>query len=226
MRRVLTSVTLGLALAIALFGATLASAGPLATHPLAYDDGTTVWHGSTGFDDDGDPLILEGDGLEGSVDWAVFTSADFETAFPALIGQYIPPAGQLAYTYQINVAGIAVVSSLSVGIDDEPTGTIGYFSGGGVSGKAPTSVSLAQYSANFGFVGNNVPVGSSSRGLVFSSPNVPMDFFGSVIDGGSSAFVIPLPSPSSIPIPEPSTLALAGLVLVLLGCRRWFRLTT
>ena len=224
--RVLTSVTLGLALAIAPFGAMSVTAGPLATHPLAYDDGDTVWHGSTGFDDDGDPSSLEGDGLEGSVDWAVFTSDDFATAIPALPGEYLPPDGELAYTYQINVAGIAVVSSLSVGIDDEPTGTIGSFSGGGVSGTTPTAVNLAQYAANFGFVGNNVPVGSSSAGLVFSSPNVPMDYFGSVIDGGSSAFVIPLPTPSSTPLPEPSTMVLAALAVVLLGCRRWFRLTT
>jgi hypothetical protein len=50
---------------------------------------------------------------------------------------------------------------------------------------------------------------------------VPMNFFGSVIDGGSSAIVVPLPTPSSTAyVPEPSTAVLAGLALLLLSAVR------
>jgi hypothetical protein len=56
--------------------------------------------------------------------------------------------------------------------------------------------------------------------LAFSSPHVPMDYFGSVINGGSWAAVIPLPTPSPHPIPEPSTLALAIFGIVLLAWKR------
>jgi hypothetical protein len=218
--RFLTLAALGMATVVFTQGGAAAFEGPLATNPNAYIDVDNVqWHGSTGFDDDGDPLDLEGDGLEGNVDWAVFTSAVFNTEFPG--SGYIPPAGQMVFTYQINVAGTAPLSSLSVGINNEPTGSIGSFSGGGVTGVDPVGKSLSPVSASFSFLGESIPVGSSSSGLAYSSPNVPMSFFGSVIDGGSSAIVVPLPTPSSTAyIPEPSTAVLAGLALLLLSAVR------
>lgn len=220
-----TTFLWGVSLAV-IFTAQSAVSGPLATHPDAFFDGSVTWHGSTAFDSDGNPAVLEGDDLEGSVDWAVFTKTAFDNAFPA--SGYSPPAGQLAYTFQVNVGGVTDVSRLAVGIDSEPTGTIGSFSGGGVSGIAPVSSSLlpnttSTTSAEFSFVGTTIPVGSSSAGLAFSSRRIPEDFFGSVIDGGLTALVIPLPSPSSVNIPEPSTVVLAAVALALMGwryCRR------
>ena len=198
-------------------------AGPLATHPGAFFDGSVTWAGSTDFDDDGDTGVLEGNGLEGSVDWAVFTKSAFDTAFPA--SGYSPPADELAYTFQVNVGGNAAATLLSVALDPlQPVGTIGSFSGGGVSGNAPTSApSFSGTSADFSFAGASILVGDSSEGLVFSSPHLPMDFFGSVVDGGSFAFVIPLPSPSAVPIPEPATGLLAALGILLLDLMRLAR---
>ena len=196
-------------------------AGPLATHPSAYFDGFVTWRGSTDFDDDGNIVVLEGDGLEGSVDWAVFTKAAFDAAFPA--SGYSPPAGEFAYTYQANVAGLAAGTLLSVALDPlQPVGTIGSFSGGGVTGVAPASTTFGGggFSADFSFAGGAIPIGSSSEGLVFSSSNPPMSFFGSFVNGGSSAFVIPLPSPAPVAIPEPGTGLLAALGILLLGLVR------
>ena len=188
--------------------------GSLSTHADAFVDSNNIqWHGSTSFDDDGDPGTLEGNGLEGSVDWAVFTEAAFLNAFP---GSGYTPDNDVVYTYQVNVGGTAAVSSLSIGIDNQPASNDGSFSGGGVSGNAPTGSSLGPFSANYSFVGSSISVGGASDGLAYSSPHIPLDFFGSVINGGSSASVIPLPSPSPFPIPEPSTFVLAGLGLVLL----------
>lgn len=223
--RFLTLAALGLATVVFTQGGAAALEGPLATNPNAYTDSNNVqWHGSTDFDDDGDASGLEGDGLEGNVDWAVFTSAVFNSEFPG--AGYVPPAGQMVFTYQINVAGTAPLSSLSVGIDNEPTGSIGSFSGGGVTGVDPVGKSLSPVSANFSFLGESIPIGSSSSGLAYSSPNVPKNFFGSVIDGGSSAIVVPLPTPSSTAyVPEPSTAVLAGLALLLLSAVRRIRTT-
>jgi hypothetical protein len=216
----LTLASLGLALVVFALGGMVAVAGPLATNPNAYIDGDNVqWHGSTDFDDDGDASDLEGDGLEGNIDWAVFTAAAFNADYPD--SGYIPPAGQMVYTYQVNVAGRSPLSSLSVGIDNEPTGSIGAFSGGGVTGIEPIGKSLSLASANFSFLGESILVGSTSSGLVYSSPMEPMEFFGSVIDGGSSAIVVPLPTPSSTAyVPEPATVALAGLALLLIAAVR------
>jgi hypothetical protein len=195
-----TSIALGW-IAVALLAAP-AWGGPLATHPDAYFDGVTTWHGSTDFVDG-----ISGT-LEGSVDWAVFGPGDFPVAF----GGYAPTFGELVYTYQINVTGSSILSSLSVAIDaGQPVNNIGSFTGGGVSG---TSTSAAFFSpaatpdtAVYQFAG--IGTGETSVGLAYSSSHVPMEFFGSVLNGGLGAFVDPLPSPSPTPIPEPSTVMLA-----------------
>src|SRR5438105_425285 len=105
-------------------------AGPLASYPNAYNDGSTTWHGSSAFSD-------PADNLSGFVDWAVFASGQFPGAFSG----YTATAGDFTYTYQVYVTDTAPVSSFEVGIVT-PDGihNIGAFTGGGVNGMAPTTM--------------------------------------------------------------------------------------
>ena len=186
-------------------------AGVLATDPAAYIDVSSVqWHGSTPFSN-----VF---GLVGYVDWAVYAPGSFPGGFAG----YTPTPGELAYAYQVFVTGTLELSSAGIAIEvPNPADNIGTFSGGGVSGDAPISISFsgAPDSADWEFTGILPP--GSSQGLAFSSPNIPMDYFGSVIDGGTFAFIVPLPSPSPIKLPEPGSIALLGLSAIgLLFARR------
>ena len=188
-------------------------AGPLATHPLAFDDGFTTWAGTTPYDN--------GVGLKGTVDWAVFGPGDFDLAFPA--SGYTPPAGHLAYTYQIVQDATATLeaSAASVARDDlQPVGTIGSFSGGGVSGIASILEAFGVGTSAWLFAAPGALAGDTSEGLVYSSPRKPVDLFAFVIDGGTSAVSVPVPSPGPASIPEPSTAVLASLGFALLGLGR------
>ena len=188
-------------------------AGPLATHPLAYFDGFTTWAGTTAYDN--------GFGLKGTVDWTVFGPGDFDLAFPA--SGYSPPAGELVYAYQVIQDATATLEAiaLSVARDDlQPVGTIGSFSGGGVSGLTTSFESFGIGSSDWLFTVPGVPAGGTSEGLSFSSTHKPVDLFGFVIDGGTVAISVPVPSPGPIAVPEPSTVILVGIGLALLGLGR------
>lgn len=206
------------ACAIALF-ASPSFAGVLATDTSSY---LGVWNGSTPFQ--AYDLFNQPTGLTGYVDWAVYGPGDFPAGF---LG-YVPTPGELTYTYQIFSTGSAPVTSLSVNLIN-PANNIGTFSGAGVAG-APTIIDLLVPfdSANWFFTGFGP---GSSVGLVFSSPRIPIPLNGSVIDDGSVAAVIPIPSPGPFTIPEPSTVTMAlvgvvGLALAWIrknGLRVWRR---
>ena len=138
-----------------------------------------------------------GFGLSGSVDYAVFTAADFNANFAGL--GYVP-GDALVYTYQLNVSGTLNASAHIVGITN-PANTIGSFNIGGTS---PSSASFTP-NARWLFAGS-IPTGSSSYGLAFSSPNEPI--FGSaiVLNGGTPAANIIVPTPGLVP--EPASLLL------------------
>lgn len=186
-----------------LFTATPAFAGPLDGHASAIP----AFTGSTSF---------ASGSLTGYVDYAVFLPDDW----PGYAG-YTPTPGEVVYTYQVYVTGTAPLSSLDVGIDNQPADNIGSFTDGDGT-DAPIAAFLnpggpgPQTDAEWDFAG--ILQGNASIGLAYSSPNLPQDFFGSVLDTGQSAFVIPLPSPGPEAIPEPSTLVLAGLGIVGLIC--------
>ena len=177
-------------------------AGALDGHGAAYFDGSTTWTGSTPFDN-----FL---GLSGYVDWAAFAPGAFPYA------GYTPTAGELTYAFQVFSTGPLAVTSFSVALDNYADG-IGTFAD--LAGDIPTSSVLLPApfgSATWSFSG--IAAGGSSMGLAFSSPKVPKDLFGSTIDGGTGAIIIPLPSPDTTDIPEPATmsvLALGGLALLL-----------
>ncbi len=185
--------------------AATAGAGALDGHALAYNDGNGpsggAWTGSTAFDN--------GLGLSGYVDWTVFSPG----AFPYL--GYTPTAGELAYAFQVFSTGPLATTSFSVALDNVAD-SIGTF--GDLAGDSPFSMSLTP--APFGSAGwsfSGITTGGNSDGLVFSSIKVPKNLFGSTIDGGTGAIVIPLPSPDTVDVPEPATMsvmALAGLALL------------
>ena len=178
-----------------------AGAGALDGDGAAYFDGTTTWTGSTAFDNSL--------GLSGYVDWAVFAPGAFPYA------GYASPPGEMTYAYQIFSTGAFAVTSFAVALDNVAD-SIGAFAD--LAGDVPTSSVLLPApfgSATWSF--SSIAAGSSSMGLAFSSPKVPKDLFGSTIDGGTGAIIIPLPSPDTTDIPEPATmsvLALGGLALL------------
>jgi hypothetical protein len=139
--------------------------------------------------------------LTGFVDYAVFQPGNFPFA------GYIPTPGQATYAYQVFITGTAPLASFSVALTDAAN-NIGSFND--LPGDPPTSASITPLvSADWTFAG--VLQGGNTRGLAFSSPKLPINLFGSVVDTGQSAFVIPLPSPGPVDVPEP---AAAGIVLI------------
>jgi hypothetical protein len=185
--------------------AATASAGALNGHASAFNDGNGpsagAWTGSTAFNN--------GLGLSGYVDWTVFAPGAFPYA------GYTPTAGELAYAFQVFTTGSLAVTSFAVALDNVAD-SIGTFAN--LTGDVPASSLLTPApfgSAKWTFPG--ILPGTNSEGLVFSSIKVPKNLFGSTIDGGTGATVIPLPSPDVTDVPEPATmsvLAMAGLTLL------------
>ena len=199
-----------------------------------------VWNGSTGFQG----YLTDGitkTGLTGTIDYAVYTEAQFNLNFP---GSGYTPTAAYVYTYQAFETGPAPLSSVSVNlIPTYPAQDIGTFQGtdtsphsdgGLVAGQVPaagTDFLVLGDSANWPFGGVLVLQGGSTAGLAFSSPNAPQWSTGSTIDDGSVglAYPIPTPGPSTIPSapsPEPGSLALALSALVafsIFRLRQWRR---
>jgi hypothetical protein len=203
--------------------ATPCSAGYLAGDTSSYFDGFTQWNGSTPF--------TNGGNLYGYVDWAVYAPGTFPGSFTG----YTPDPAEVVYTYQLFEVGTDALSYFSVSIAGEGNNA-GFFTGSGAStsidGQAPGSSDVYDFIAAIwtfpGFPGDGVNP-AASKGLVFTSPNVPENGLGIMQDGGDAGFSFPIPSPSPYYIPEPTSWAmalagLAGLSAVSLR-RRWRRLS-
>jgi hypothetical protein len=200
MSRCTTCVLCAVACVFALY-ATPSSAGYLAGDASAYSG----WHGSTPFNDGAD--------LFGYVDWAVYAPGSWPASFD--FGTFTPDTGNLLYTYQVFSEGTDPVTLTLVTLNGEAYDD-GWFTGTGVSssvdGEAPTGHAIIPFTSVFwNFDGL---VLESSKGLFFTSPNVPEEGAALFQDGGSSAVGFPVPSPSPFNIPEPTSLmlALSGLV--------------
>ena len=216
MIRTRTTLLLGLALVVSAAPALAGPlpVGPLATAPGVYVDGfANVWHGSTDYSN--------AFGLEGFIDWAVWAPG----TFPGFTG-YAPTAGEYVYTYQAAEEGTAALTSFFVTLDNAAD-NIGEFSGdagfGLVDGIAADFMQILPLNQSEWYWFSGIPEDFRSRGLAFSSPNPPMLSDGTVIDHGTFAFVIPVPSPGGPIIPEPSTFVLAACGASLFVVRWWRR---
>jgi hypothetical protein len=150
-------------------------------------------------------------GLSGSIDYAVFTAGAFNTNFGGL--GYVP-GDALVYTYQLNLTGTLHASAELVGIIN-PANTIGSFNIGGV---APSSASFTP-NARWNFAGGINP-GSSSYGLAFSSPNLPIFGTSLTFNGGTPAANTIVPTPGPIAIPEPASLGLMAVSMAVMCLAR------
>jgi len=190
------------------FSATHALAGPLA------NDTTSIagFHGSVGFSNI--------HGLAGVIDYAVWAPGTWATT-----GFSGFTATDYVYTYQAYVTGPADLSQVSVTLTGPVDNNIGDFTGDNGFGPVVGDMSIAAYidpfdSANWllDFIGT----GASTDGLAFSSPNGPIWAQARVVDDGTVAFAIPVPSPNPDNVPEPGTLILASCGFAVLAVQ-WLR---
>ncbi len=155
--------------------------------------------------------------LNGTIDFAVFTAADFNANFG---GQGYVPAGPLVYTYQVNNNGASFVSAEVVGIINiaNAIGSFGPLNAGDVDSTAESFDGGGN--AVWDFSPGSIPTGLSSYGLAFSSPQLPIVGAAQTVNGGESAFAVGVPTPGPIFIPEPSSIIMLGSSLVWLAARR------
>lgn len=192
--------------AVAVFSllAVPAQAGVLDGHALAYNNGTS-WTGTSAYDNG----LAAPNNLVGTVDFAVFTSADFATAFPG--SSYVPTNG-LVYTYQVLNSGTFAVSAEIVGVNNPASG-IGQFEN--TVGEVGSSLFGFDNGGNavWNFSNPFIGTGQNSYILAFSSPQEPILGSSITVDGGTFG-VSMVPTPGPDPIPEPSSVLLisAGLL--------------
>ena len=190
----------------ACFGLLSCSVGYAGTLNL-HGDALPGWTGTIPFNN--------GSGLMGTIDYAVFTAADFNANFA---GDGYVPGGPVVYTYQVFNTGTDHVSTELVGIVN-PANTIGTFDTPEVNDVNALTAAFVGSNAEW-FFNPAIDTGESSWGLAFSSPNLPMVGAGVTINGGSAVIVVGLPTPSDIPIPEPASIALLACGGMLAFLRR------
>jgi hypothetical protein len=200
-----------LAIALALC-ATPSFAGYLATDGSSY----AGWNGSSSFDD--------GIDLEGYVDWAVYAPGFWPATFTYNIGL---DTSQFLYTYQVFSTGSDPVSINLVPING-PGQDAGYFTGSGVSASVDGEIPTSSFVDDFLFAAwtfDGLVSPESSKGLMYTSPNLPEFSSALIQDGGGSAVAEDVPAPGPFGIPEPGTMTLAacglaGFAAMLLRRRR------
>ena len=173
------------------------SAGVLALHPDAYNDGT-AWTGSFSLNATAGNVTLIAD-----LDYAVFTAADFNSNFGGL---GYTPDGPLVYTYQLTNSGTQSITTEVVGLANNAT-NIGTFNIGDVDASFMAIAPDARWDFDPG-----IGSGQSSYGLAYSSSSTPQMGNSLTIaasqQGFLSAFQFGVATPGPNFIPEPATLGL------------------
>jgi hypothetical protein len=199
-----------LSVIVSLF-ASSASAALLGTG-LAYNDGTKVWEGTKNFS-----VPSTGGTLAGTLDWAVFTTADFLTLFPS--SGYIPTPGQLVYTCQLENTGTVGISLNEVRIlGGAPVNNVGWFSALDVTGQVPYDSWIGSTDVVWDFRDpNHIDPNEYSMGLAFCSSRKPRNSIDVILNGGAQATISGVASPGSVDIPEPSGLMLLAFAGAAMG---------
>jgi hypothetical protein len=179
--------------------ASTAQAGILDGHPAAFDGVA----GSVPFNN--------GVGLSGIIDYAVFAANDFNANFGGL--GYVP-GDVLVYAYQVLVSGSLGVSAEIIGISN-PANTIGTFKIGDVDALSASFTPDARW-----LFSPEIPTGTSTWGLAFSSPRLPIVGASLTLDGGTQALVAGVPTPGPLNVPEPTSLLLVASGLLACGVTR------
>jgi hypothetical protein len=164
-------------------------------------------------------------GLQGNIEWAVFTAANFSTLFPS-DPNYSPTGNELVYAYQVFNTGAVNISLEAVALlSGAPADNDGYFTAGTppMTGQAPFDSSITSTQVIWDFkdyrpAGSNYNIvpGDHSTGLAFCSIRAPRSDFSITVDGGTSASAL-VGGPGNVSIPEPSTLILLAVAAAMFG---------
>jgi hypothetical protein len=151
-------------------------AGPLAGHPLAFNDGNGpaggAWTGVSTFADTVGGTV-HGIFLSGTVEWAVFPPGVFP--YPG-VTDWSPLPGQLTYAYQIYHTGPAAVDFMRVNTSIALGSNGGAFDLGNGADIPPSTVAFQGFGSllHFRFDTIKIPPMGSSAGLAFSSDRIPL----------------------------------------------------
>lgn len=169
-----------------------------------------AWNGISGL-----VPFNDGFGLSGSVDYAVFTAADFTANFGGL--GYVP-GDALVYAFQVENSGSVRITGETISIPNS-AGWIGTFDIGDIDATSATLLPDAEWTFAAG-----IGPGESSWGLAFSSPNTPIVGFSTITGGGTSHMFAGVPVPGHVRlVPEPGTATIFAVGAMLLYSSRRIR---